>query len=83
MLAVSDEGGLSFVDMSTSFRDGGYLSFSAKCRLLESDLENSYCYPAIIETKDGFLVAYYHSDNTPICLHATKITKVRMEELDF
>ena len=82
VLAVSDDGGLSFVDMSKSFRDGGHLPFSRKCFLLESDPENSYCYPAIIETKGGFLVAYYHSDNTPICLNATKILKVNMDELD-
>lgn len=83
VMAVSDDGGLSFVDTTKTFRDGGYLSFSAKCRLLESDPENSYCYPAVIETKDGFLVAYYHSDNTPICLNGTKITKVKLDELDF
>ena len=82
VLAVSDDGGLSFVDMTRLFRDGGYLPFSKKCLLLEGDPENSYCYPAIIETKDGFLVAYYHSDNTPICLNATKILKVTMDELD-
>jgi hypothetical protein len=83
VLAVSDDGGLSFVDMRSSFRDGGYLPFSQKCRLLESDTQNSYCYPAVIETKDGFLVAYYHSDDTPICLNGTKITKVDIGELDF
>ena len=83
VLAVSDDGGFSFVDMRSSFRDGGYLPFSLKCRLLESDTKNSYCYPAVIETKDGFLVAYYHSDDTPICLNGTKITKVEIGELDF
>ncbi len=83
VLAVSDDGGFSFVDMRSSFRDGGYLPFSLKCRLLESDTKNSYCYPAVIETKDGFLVAYYHSDDTTICLNGTKITKVEIGELDF
>ena len=83
VLAVSDDGGLSFIDMNSSFRDGGFRSFSAKCRLLESDTQNSYCYPAIIETKDGFLTAYYHSDNTPICLNGTKITKIYLNEMNF
>ena len=83
VLAVSDDGGLSFVDMMTTFRDGGYRSFSEKCCLLEGDTQNSYCYPAVIETKDGFLVGYYHSDDTPICLNGTKITKVKLCELDF
>ena len=82
VLAFSNDGGLSFVETSKTFRDGGYLPFSANCRLLESDVKNSYCYPSIIETKDGFLVGYYHSDNTPICLNATKILKVNMDELD-
>jgi hypothetical protein len=44
-------------------------------------MENSYCYPAIMEVNDGFLVAYYHSDNTDACLNATKITKVSLDEL--
>jgi hypothetical protein len=81
-MAVSDDGGLSFVDMTKSFSDGGFLPFVEKCCLLESDTENSYCYPAVIETKDGFLVAYYHSDNTPICLNGTKITKVMLSEMN-
>ena len=52
------------------------------CYLLEDDTTNSYCYPTIIEVDDGFLVAYYHSNGTNMCLNSTKITKVRFEELD-
>ncbi len=48
---------------------------------LEDDLDNGYCYPAIIECKDGFLVAYYHSNNTGICLNSTKIVKVMYDEI--
>lgn len=83
VLAISKDGGLSFTDMKKTFRDGGFIPFEKDCRLLESDLSNSYCYPAIIETNGGFLVGYYHSDNTPICLNGTKITKVSLNELDF
>ena len=83
VLAVSDDGGLSFANTDSPFRNHDPYPFSEKCRLLESDMKNSYCYPAVIETKDGFLVAYYHSDNTPICLNGTKITKVYIHELDF
>ena len=55
--------------------------FREKCYLIEDNLEESYCYPAIIDTKDGFLVAYYHSNGTGICLNSTKITKVLYSEL--
>ena len=81
VLAISRDGGISFSDANTVCEAGGLLSFSASCRLLEDDTENSYCYPAIIEVKDGFLVAYYHSDNTPICLNAAKIIKVSLDEV--
>lgn len=81
VLAFSDDGGLSFVDTLAMPAGRGFLRFSEKCRLLEDDIENSYCYPAIIEVNDGFLVAYYHSDNTPVFINAMKITKVSLDEL--
>lgn len=49
---------------------------------LEDDLDNGYCYPAIIEVDGGFLVAYYHSNNSGICLNSTKIIKVMYDELE-
>lgn len=48
---------------------------------LEDDITNDYCYPAVIEGKDYFLVAYYHSNNTGIPLNSLKITKVSFSEL--
>lgn len=48
---------------------------------LEDDLNNGYCYPAIIEGDDYFLAAYYHSNNTGICLNSTKIIKVLFSEI--
>ena len=65
MLSVSEDGGKSF------------------CRsyLLENDPKNCYCYPALIEVEGGFLVAYYHSNNTEQFLNCTKIQKVRYDEL--
>lgn len=48
---------------------------------LEDDYENGYCYPAVTECEGGFLVAYYHSNNSGICLNSTKITKVMYEEI--
>ena len=49
---------------------------------IEDDITNDYCYPAIIDGKDYFLVAYYHSNNTGIPLNSLKITKVMYSELD-
>lgn len=48
---------------------------------IEDDLNNGYCYPAITEIENGFLVAYYHSNNTEICLNSTKIVKVNYDEI--
>ncbi len=79
--AVSSDGGLSFVDPSRTSTGGGFDSFTASCYLLEDDRTESYCYPAVLEVADGFLVAYYHSNGTGICLNSTRITKVRYDEL--
>lgn len=49
---------------------------------LEDDRDNGYCYPSITETADGFLVAYYHSNGTGICLNSTKIIKITYAELE-
>lgn len=50
--------------------------------LLEDDPANAYCYPAIFEGDDYFLVAYYHSNDSGICLSSCKLTKVMYAELD-
>lgn len=52
-----------------------------KLYYIEDDLSNGYCYPAIIEGKDYFLAAYYHSNNTGVCLNSTKIIKVMYSEI--
>ena len=64
----------------TSFR-GAFRPFINSCYLLESDTTESYCYPASIEVKDGFLVAYYHSNGSGICLSSGKIKKIRYDEV--
>ncbi len=48
---------------------------------IEDDLDNGYCYPAIYDGDDYILIAYYHSNNTEICLNSTKITKIMYEEI--
>ena len=79
--AICSDRGLSFVESQTTSGCGGFDPFVENCYLLEDDFTNSYCYPAIIEVKDGFLAAYYHSNGTENCLNSTKIIKVRFDEL--
>lgn len=81
VLALSEDGGSSFADTLRVSANGAFRPFATACRLLEEDTQNSYCYPAIIETRNGVLIAYYHSDNTPVCFSALKITKVGLDEL--
>lgn len=80
--AVSRDDATSFSRRGATFVNGRMDSFVCDVYLLEDDTTNSYCYPAMLETKDGFLVAYYHSDNTPYCLTASKITKVYRTEIE-
>ena len=49
---------------------------------IEEWARDTYCYPAVFGTKDGFLAAYYHSDGGTYTLAATKITKVYTEEIE-
>jgi hypothetical protein len=62
--------------------NGALLDFEKNAYLLESDESESYCYPAVIETKDGFLVSYYYSNGTGICLNSTRIKKVYFSEIE-
>ena len=80
--AVSTNGGNSFKIGRKTLSNDGVKDVVNSLRLLEDDRSNSYCYPSIIETKDGFLVAYYHSNNTPVCLNSLKINKVKFEEIE-
>lgn len=68
VIAVSKDGGLTFQKENVFY--------------IEDDLTNGYCYPAIIECTDGFLVAYYHSNGTGCCLNSTRITKIGYDEID-
>jgi hypothetical protein len=61
-------------------RDGGQ-TFTEGF-LLEDDPANAYCYPAVLEGEDYFLTAYYHSNDSGICLSSAKITKVMFSELE-
>ena len=48
---------------------------------LETDPENSYCYPAVFDGGDYMLVSYYHSDYQNVPLRSTKIIKIDYREL--
>lgn len=63
---VSRDGGRTFLD--------GYL--------LEDDPANAYCYPAVFEGDGYFLTAYYHSNDSGVCLSSCKLTKVMYSELE-
>ena len=80
--AVSLDGGLSFDCRGKCLAGRGLKAFKERVVLLEDDPLESYCYPAIIEVKDGFLVSYYHSNGEANCLNCTKIIKVGFDELE-
>lgn len=60
--------------------DGKTFSFD-RVYALEDDPNNGYCYPAIIEGEDYFLVAYYHSNNNESPLNSCKIKKIMYDEI--
>ncbi len=79
--AVSEDDGDSFGIDGDYCIDGHNRGFVENCYLLESDRDNTYCYPAIQPVEGGFLVAYYHSNNSGFNLNSTRILKVGYEEL--
>ena len=77
--AFSKDGGKSFDTTDKTYRP----SFASECVYIEDDLSQGYCYPAVIETSDGFLVAYYHSNGSDVnCLNCTKMVKITWDELE-
>lgn len=63
--AVSEDGGETF----------------PRCYYLEDDPKENYCYPALLPLEDGFLLGYYHSNGSPVCLNSMKLVKVGLREL--
>jgi len=80
--AVSKNGFETFDCTGKTLANGETKAFTKSLFAIENDSNDSYCYPAIFETKDGVLISYYHSDNTPVCLNSTKITKVTFDEIE-
>ncbi len=64
-VSVSDDTGKNFV----------------RTYLLEDDISNDYCYPAILEGDGYFLAAYYHSNGTDVALNSQRIMKVSYDEI--
>ena len=79
---VSRDNGFSFMSSSELLQCNGYTKFMKDFYLLEDNLKYSYAYPAVMEVKDGFLVAYYHSNEEGVCLSNGKITKVYFSEIE-
>ncbi len=79
--SFSDNDGHSFGDRGRTSWNGQLRQFIDSSYLLETDLSESYCYPAVLETKDGLLVSYYHSGGTGFCLNCSKIVKICFDEI--
>ncbi len=81
VVAVSHDDAKSFDATGKSYCSFGLADFQESLYTLENDPENAFCYPAIIEVADGFLVAYYHSNNSGHTLDSAKILKIFYSEL--
>lgn len=79
--SISYDDGESFFTKPVGKFGEHFRQFIDNSYYIEDDLSDSYCYPAIFETKDGFIIAYYHSNSTIECLDSGKITKVYFDEI--
>ena len=79
--ALSEDDGVSFCTKGT-FRSKSFSEFGKNCYYIESDRSDNYCYPCILPVSDGFLVSYYHSNGSDICLNCTKIVKIKYTEIN-
>ena len=80
--AISSKDAADFKNVDTALAGHGMDEFYSHCFAIETDPGNSFCYPAIQEVEDGFLVAYYDSDNSSFCLNASKIKKILYSETE-
>ncbi len=82
VVSLSADDGRSLDTRGVTIINGAMDALVKSTYLLEDDTSDSYCYPAILETKDGFLVSYYHSDGSEICLNSTKVVKIYFDEIE-
>lgn len=78
---VSAKDGKDFSDNCLRSDNGGMQELESNLFCIEDGPENSYCYPSLFAGEDYFLVAYYHSNGSRICLNCTKIVKVYYSEI--
>ena len=71
LLVVSEDDGVSHTEKSFT-----------RMYYLEVDMDNDYCYPAILDCGDYFLIAYYHSNGRERPLNCLKIVKVLRSEIE-
>lgn len=50
--------------------------------VLEDDPNNDFCYPAMLEGKGYFLLAYYDSNNSNTPLNSLKVVKIDVSEIE-
>ena len=81
-IAVSLNDGRDFQLSNTGSVNHELRNMAGLLYLIEDDTAESYCYPAITDAGDGFLVGYYHSGGTGHCLTCNKITKIYYSELE-
>ena len=80
--AVSLDDGRSFQLSNKGSVNSDLKKMADLLYLIEDDTTESYCYPAITDTGDGFTVGYYHSGGTGHALTCNKISKIYYEELE-
>lgn len=78
---VSTKDGRDFSENCHRFRNGGMTDLENNMYYLEDNPENSYCYPSVFAGEDYFLISYYHSNGSEVCLNCSKILKVSYTEI--
>ena len=82
VLALSISDGSDFARPVSDFSYNAFNDFCQRCFALEDDPADSFCYPAMIRTKDGFLVTYYCDGGSHRVLNYSHILKISDEEMN-
>ncbi len=80
--AVSRDDAKSFDSTNLGLNRKTLKEFYDNTYFIEDDLNDSYCYPAVFPVNDGFLISYYHSRGTDVCLFCAKVVKVYYSEIN-
>jgi len=79
--AVYPAGDEGYAAPASEFTWKSFEEFRNHCVILEDDPNGSFCYPAVTETSDGWLIAYYAGGSIRQMLNYTKIIKIIRSEL--